>query len=307
MRRLLGLAASLALLLGLPGLEARADHLERVLGPAEPARDFPPGFLELLPADDQAANLMSPWKDPRVGGWGGGPEACPAGHAKRPPVVLVHGNTEDANFWRAAPYGNGLVENVRTRFLDAGYCPLEVWAISYTGAKGYTTYNDANLRDLSGFVDAVRTYTGAVEVDLVTHSLGVTLARKAMNVDPELRTAVRSFVGIAGANEGTTSCRGSGTARVSHVCVEVEPGSAWLADLNASGRSVADGIDALTIYEGTGTTDQFYLAIDASSPRLDGACNHEIPFTPHLTLARGEPAVGRYIAFLRDGVLPTCA
>lgn len=69
---------------------------------------------------------------------------------------------------------------------------------------------------------------------------------------------------------------------------------------------MAEGINALTVYEGTGTTDQFYVGIDAKSPRLDGACNHEIPFTPHLTLARGEPAVSRFIDFLGNGVLPGC-
>ena len=284
---------------------ARSDHIEKVVGPSEPARSFPADFIPLLPADSQAHSLSSPWRDPRVGGWGGGSEPCPASPVARVPVIFVHGNSYDAGFWRANETADGSTTNVRSRMLSAGYCPDDVWAVSYTGSMGYTTYNDVNVPDVAAFVKAVATYTGAPEVDVVSHSLGVTLVRKVMQTDPAVAELVRRHVAIAGANHGTTSCRGSGTAHVSHVCEETEPGSAWLAALNAGGEAVP-GVEHLVIYDGHPLGDNFYMGPDADSPRLAGACNHAMPLTLHLPLARGAAAVNTYVAFLRDGTLPTC-
>ena len=286
------------------GTAALADHLERALGPSEPARDFPPGFEP--PVDSQAFSTLSPWKDTRVGGWGGGTEPCPAGHVARRPVVLVHGNSMDASFWRTADSGDGTIVDVRRKFLEAGYCASEVWGISYTGGAGYTTYNDVNVEDVYAFIQEVREFTGAPAVDVVAHSLGVTLVRKVGFVHRDLYDHLGAFVAIAGANRGTTSCRGSGTAHVSHVCEETEPGSAWLGELNSIGDTPV-GPRYLTISDGSGLADTFYVGPDAKSPHLSGACNHEMPFTAHNTLARGAVAVGRFIAFLRDGALPACA
>lgn len=285
---------------------ARADHWEKHLGPSEPARDFPADFLPTLPEDEQHSTTLTNWSDPHVGGWGGGDEECTPVKPARTPVVFVHGNGVDASFWRAAESGDGTVVDVRRRFLDAGFCPEQLWAISYTGGAGYTTYNDKNTTDVYAFVRAVRAYTRARKVDVVAHSLGVTVVRKAAFEHPDLYAQMRTFVAIAGANHGTSSCRGSGTAHVSHVCEETEPGSAWLAELNAVGE-IPPGPRYLTIYDGSGFSDTFYLAPDAESPRLEGACNHRMPGTPHFTLARGEAAVTTYIGLLKDGILPECS
>lgn len=283
---------------------AQADHLEKTLGPSEPARDFPASFMPFLPVDSQATSTLSTWRDARVGGWGGGAEACPAGHVARAPVVFVHGNAYDAAFWRANGTADGSTTNVRAWFLANGWCPSELWAISYTGGTGYTTYNDVNLADVRGFLQAVRTWTGAPQVDVIGHSLGVTIVRKVL-LDDSARAGVRRAVLIAGGNRGTTSCRGSSTAHYSHVCDEVAPGSDWLADLNSYGDTLP-GVEYLTLLDGTGVADNFYLGPDASSPRLDGACNHNLPFTLHLPLARGAVAVNAYGTWLGGGALPSC-
>jgi hypothetical protein len=70
------------------------------------------------------------------------------------------------------------------------------------------------------FIEAVKAYTGASKVDIVAHSMGVTLARKAIlggyatdaleggeyYIGPALTSSVDTFVGIAGANRGLVSC-----------------------------------------------------------------------------------------------------
>lgn len=285
---------------------AAADHFERIIGPEEPKRDFPAAFLALLPDDRQQEIAAYPqWNDPRIGGWGGmwGP-GCKRGRVRQRPVIFVHGNSEDAWFWNAAPSGSTIV-NVRDAFVNAGYCEDELWAISYTGRKGYFTYNDINTHELEAFVDAVLQYTKAREVDVVAHSLGVTVVRKAAFVSPGLSDQMAHFVAIAGANHGTTTCRGAGEAKVSHVCEEVHPGSAWLDELNSRGETPS-GPRYLTIYDGSGFADQFYIGPDADSPRLQGACNFAMPGTAHNTLARGEAAVKIYLAFIRESALPDC-
>ncbi|MDQ3963723.1 MAG: lipase family protein [Actinomycetota bacterium] len=313
------MAAAIRVLIGVVAVGVLAapqaawgTHIEKLIGPSEPARDFPTDFMSLLPNDLQEEIADRPkWTDRRVGGWGGtGEPSCPPGRIRNRPVIFVHGNTEDASFWRAAPSGDGTIVNVRQSFIDGGYCAGELWAISYTGGRGYFTYNDINAEELYLFIQAVLDYTRWREVDIVAHSLGVTVLRKAALLFPELYDQMASFVAIAGANHGTTSCRGAGEAHVSHVCEETHPDSPllaneWLHDLNAFGET-PDGPRYLTIYDGSGLADHFYLGPDASSPRLEGACNFEMPFTAHNTLARGAAAVKVYLDFI-GGDSPDCA
>jgi pimeloyl-ACP methyl ester carboxylesterase len=301
MRRAACLLVLVALAAGI--VPARADHVETIVGPAEPRREFPKDFLRLLPIDKQARSALSSWQDAHVGGWGGG--ACPAGHRPRRPVVFVHGNSVDAWFWNDTPSGDGTtIVNVRQKFLDAGYCARELWAISYTGqaaqetgGSGYFTYADVNADEVYRFIEAVRTYTGARTVDVVSHSLGVTVVRRAAFLHRDLYKRMTTFVAIAGANQGTTTCRGQGTAHVSHVCEEHEPGSAWLAKLNSIGET-PKGPRYLTILDGSGLVDQNYLGPDALSPQLKGACNVQMQFTAHNSLARAQKGVAVYLPFL---------
>jgi pimeloyl-ACP methyl ester carboxylesterase len=59
--------------------------------------------------------------------------------------------------------------------------------------------------DLRRFVRAVLAYTGAKQVDIVGHSLGVTLAREWMRQDDAHRQ-VRRLVAIDGPNHGIINC-----------------------------------------------------------------------------------------------------
>ena len=68
------------------------------------------------------------------------------------------------------------------------------------------------------FVEAVLEYTGAPEIDIISHSMGVTYSRKVIkggfvysNEKPyyiglALTERVNTFIGIAGRNWGSSDC-----------------------------------------------------------------------------------------------------
>ena len=72
---------------------------------------------------------------------------------------------------------------------------------------------------MRAFVEAVIEYTGAPKVNIIGHSMGVTIGRKVVKggsatdhvsgeyeVGPSLKDKVKTFVGLAGANLGLTAC-----------------------------------------------------------------------------------------------------
>lgn len=225
------------------------------------------------------------------------------------PVIFVHGNGEDAGYWQVA-LDTSLRIDVPKKFKSSGYASQELWALSYNGARcgsqSCQSANDVNVPDLSNFLEAVRAYTGAVKVDVVAHSLGVTVVRKAIYSHPELLDQIEDFVAIAGANHGVSGCRGQETTYYS--CDETAPGTPWLAQLNSwnpkgEGDESPGPINYMTLFDGTGVVDIFYsypTGEDAKSPQLSGALNKELPGTEHYTLGRGEVPVNTYLPFVRD-------
>ena len=286
---------------------------------AEPAHAKPQGPAKVAFAPDFPALVDHEWGFP-LGGFGGAGKGAPVAHT---PVIFVHGNTVDAADWYP----------VRDAFRAVGWTDQELWALSYNGLGGNSgtglttqnpkrdaehmemgwdgqvrvTNNDGNVPDLYDFINAVRAYTGSDRFVLVTHSLGVTLARKTLKVHPELRNDLVAFVGIAGGNHGTSLCPpGSEDNVVS--CNEIAAGTPWLADLNA-----ADGSDEtygpakwMTVYDGSGAGDPAYAGTPyAQSPALKGADNREFAGTYHNDL-REEPAIiDVYRAFIEDAEKPT--
>jgi len=265
------------------------------------ARDFP----ELLDAE---------WSFP-IGGFGGIGRGAARTHV---PVIFVHGNNVDAADWYP----------VQDAFKAAGWTDQELWALSYNGLGGNNgsalatpnprrdaehgemgwdgqsrvTANDVNVPDLASFIRAVRVYTGAARFSIVAHSLGVTLARRTLHAHPELRPDLVAFVGIAGANHGTSFCPPGSESRV-HSCDEIAAGTPWLEQLNGP-----DGVDEtygparwLTIYDGSGAGDPAYAGpMYAQSPTLLGAENREYPGTYHNDLRMDPSIVDGYRAFLED-------
>ena len=268
----------------------------------------------------------------QIGGWGGIHRGGARTHV---PVIFVHGNQADAENWYlvadqfSKPPGN--------------YTRQEMYALSYNGlGNGYAglptngtpspdslTYwqstspplqafccngghgasNDPNVLDLYNFVHAVQAYTGSQHVDIVAHSLGVTITRRMLMLHPELRKDVLAAVMIAGANHGTTVCRGIDTTY--YGCDEIAPGTPWLAAMNAGGETPGP-TRWMTVYNGTDNTDPFFQQVpgvgdDRTSPRLEGAVNKTYPGLYHNDLRVDAAPVADYLKFLmefgQDGVV----
>ena len=253
----------------------------------------------------------------QLGGWGGVHQGSALHHT---PVVFVHGNQVDAENWYL----------VADQFKQqAGYTDQELYALSYNGLENYYAgsptccspapetqaylqnnptvlanggkgaSDDPNVPDLYAFIQAVQQYTGSQDIDIVAHSLGVTIVRKLLLVHPELRSHVLAAVMIAGASHGTTVCRGLDTTY--YGCDEIAPGTAWLQQLNASGEAPGP-TTWMSIYNGTDNTDPFFqnggAFDDRPSPHLDGAINVTCPTTYHNDLRVRPDIVQIYLQFL---------
>ena len=136
------------------------------------------------------------------------------GEVERVPVIFLHGNNDTPFPTSCNPFGH--IHDLAQFFLDAGYSPRELWGLGYQGDQcdlvsaptnrsGPAHSTAANVPDLRAFVHAVLAYTGADRVDIVGHSLGVTLAREWMRQDHAYRR-VRALVAIDGPNHGIIDC-----------------------------------------------------------------------------------------------------
>lgn len=141
------------------------------------------------------------------------------------PVIFIHGNSDSALGQNSLSTGWNASINY---FISQGYKKSELYATTWGDANvllsGNQYHSKPNLQKIRAFIQAVKAYTGATKVDIVTHSMGVTLARKAIlggaandlanggnyNLGTPLTSSVDTFVGIAGANRGLVSCYQTG-------------------------------------------------------------------------------------------------
>ena len=142
------------------------------------------------------------------------------------PVIFIHGNSDSA-----IGTGSSLATGWRSSieyFKSQGYTSAELYATTWGPANAALSsqqyHSKEYLTRIRAFINAVKAYTGATKVDIVTHSMGVTLTRKAIkggsgndalaggayNLGSALTASVDTFVGIAGANRGLTTCYTTG-------------------------------------------------------------------------------------------------
>lgn len=199
--------------------------------------------------------------------------------AAREPVVFVHGNGDRAI---GGAFGGWGV--VRSAFLDAGYRSAELYATTYGPADPLQASQYAHDRQsvlqVRRFLEAVLAYTGSSRIDVVSHSLGVTVARRAIlggtardrdgtsyEIGPPLTDRVDTFVGIAGGNLGLASCALSSWLPVCGTTLGLYPG--W-----SDGRNVHDVAEVLRVVNripGFEGEHRFSLWSDADDV-VGGAC-----------------------------------
>ncbi|KAK0402020.1 hypothetical protein QR680_016097 [Steinernema hermaphroditum] len=142
---------------------------------------------------------------------------------KNYPVVFIHGNSDGA---LAIPglYSSGFTNTI-SYFESHGYTSAELYVTTWGDRKAadahLNTHSCQLIQHLRAFVDAVIGYTGAEYVDVISHSMGVTLARKIIrggylidpkapghgcDIGPSLAEKVDTFIGISGANYGMCTC-----------------------------------------------------------------------------------------------------
>ncbi len=233
---------------------------------------FPAGFVP--PNDYVTGNPLT--------GWGGG-----KGDIVHIPIVFIHGNAHSAENW----------VTMATYFAAAGYTWNELWAVSYLQVVNNENYNsnEGNWREIDDFVQAVLEYTGEDRVNILSHSLGVTIARTWLKYSNDY-DQVETFIGIAGANHGVAFC---GPDDHRGMCAELGyPQSNFLNWLNGGDETPFDTeIRWVTLYNG-GNLDIFFpemaLMNDSTihdlrlSPLLEGAQNIKFPEYDHFRLSLAE-------------------
>jgi triacylglycerol lipase len=153
------------------------------------------------------------------GSYGG--KASAADTIVNQPVIFIHGNSDAA--LGVGVGATGWTSSINY-FVSQGYKTSELYATTWGDANPLYSANQyhskPNIEKIRAFIQAVKAYTGATKVDIVTHSMGVTLARKAIlggtgndllnggnyNLGASITSSVDTFVGIAGANRGLVSC-----------------------------------------------------------------------------------------------------
>jgi triacylglycerol lipase len=147
---------------------------------------------------------------------------------KRNPVIFIHGNSDGA-LDDGTEFSSGFTASIR-HFLSNGYTSGELYAITWGDRKLAKSFNRehtcATLLRIRRFVEAVLTYTNSTKIDIIAHSMGVTLARQiikggiirdnieACMIGKPINHQIHTFVGIAAANYGLCSCNKETAAKM---------------------------------------------------------------------------------------------
>uniref|UniRef100_A0A914UKQ4 Lipase n=1 Tax=Plectus sambesii TaxID=2011161 RepID=A0A914UKQ4_9BILA len=160
-----------------------------------------------------------------LGTWGStGGKISPNQAISHQPVIFIHGNSDCALLSNRGPYATGWTNSVRY-FSNQGYSSAELYATTWGDVNSANaasrTHDCATVQRLRRFVEAVLAYTKAPKVDIISHSMGVTLGRKVVkggsihakdgtcNIGSSLASQVDTFLGLAGGNYGLCVCEGT--------------------------------------------------------------------------------------------------
>jgi len=149
------------------------------------------------------------------GGFGGG--SCTA---TKTPVIFIHGNADNAISFDMPPgyvkdYGtptNSVYDELKAR----GYNDCEIFGVTYLssseqGSAQYNYHSPGKYGIIKTFIDKVKAYTGKTQVDIVAHSMGVSMSLATLHYYNNW-TSVRKFINLAGGLRGLYSCYYTGYA-----------------------------------------------------------------------------------------------
>ncbi|GMR31750.1 hypothetical protein PMAYCL1PPCAC_01945, partial [Pristionchus mayeri] len=187
---------------------------------AEEFGPFTKDFVKFMQRNPERNEYMlSAYREYGNDGTFGGRAKDETGEISHHPVVFVHGNSDSA--LHHSEIATGWTDSVHY-FKDHGYNVSSLYGLSY-GSRNISDsmHNSITCRNLVGlrrFLEAIIAYTQTEKVDIVAHSMGVSLARKAIqggmvvsldqyySTPPTVTSQVDAFVAIAGANYGMCMC-----------------------------------------------------------------------------------------------------
>jgi len=172
-----------------------------------------------------SAGGISPYQSPGISPPGANDWSCRPSAAHPEPVVLVHGTFGDMTVsWN----------ELSPLLVRDGYC---VFALDYGNRA--TGAIEGSAQQLATFVDQVLAATGASKVSIVGHSQGGMMPRYYLKYLGGA-AKVDDLIGLAPSNHGTTSYgQWAQYAYDCPACTEQIVGSAFLADLNSGGDTLA--------------------------------------------------------------------
>ena len=221
-----------------------------------------------------------------------------------PPIVFVHGDSDQAAIWQSTFW----------RFESNGYPREKLFAISFTNPQARSdntveqpdrSSTDDELKELTAFVDGVLAKTGAAKVALVANSRGCNATRNYLRHGGADKASLAVLCG--GVNHGVFAApmlTGS----------EYNGQGPFLTDLN-SGDETTPGVKFLTLrsdgYDLYAQPDGAYIGrpgvptgVSFEGPALKGAKNLSLDHIDHRETAFSPRAFAEIFAFV-TGHAPT--
>ncbi|MBA2687188.1 MAG: triacylglycerol lipase [Gemmatimonadaceae bacterium] len=189
------------------------------------------------------------------------------------PILFVHGYARTSADW------NTMI----AQFKAAGWTDLEVYTINYGALQSNASIAD----DIKAKVDNILATRSTTKVDIVTHSMGSLSTRYYIrNLGGDGR--VDAWVSLGGANHGTTTANDCGFPP----CIELRPGSSFLASLNSGDETPG------TVRYATWWSPADQAILPNNSVILSGATNTQTAPIPHQNLLTDPTVYNQVRAFI---------